>query len=104
MNAEITIRGYVVGPIWMPAVEAYKPFTYNLTRERQRWIANGTLRDHIVEIISDGDFRDCRIADGQLEITVVKNNRRRSRVWDLAKFPSIQDCLNLDWPGPDVDD
>jgi len=36
MNLQIEISGYLVGPIWMPAVECYKPLRYDATREQAR--------------------------------------------------------------------
>ena len=33
-TTSITIRGYVVGNIWMPNAECYKEFNYDVLRER----------------------------------------------------------------------
>ena len=103
--SEITISGYVVGPIWWPTgAECYKPFTYHLTREDERFTEPGTLRDHVLAITRDGDFQHCEIADGFLEITIRKPGRSRSRVFELDIFPSIADCLKDDWCGPNLED
>src|SRR5688572_22479299 len=99
MVYEITISGYVVGPIWY-GQECYKTFTYNLTDEERRWSEPGTLRDHVLAITRDGDFQHCEIADGTLTITTYKDKRKRSRDFDLAMFPSIADCIKTDWAGP----
>ncbi len=100
MNMQITISGFLVGPIWMPPEECYKPFSYDLTREQARLQPPGTLRDHILNITRDGDFQHCQIADGFLEITIHKPNRTRSRSFELDIFPSITDCIKTDWQGP----
>ena len=104
MNYSISLSGYLVGPIWWPSEECYKRFDYNLTDEESRWSEPGTLRDHVLAITNDGDFQHCEIADGILEITTYKTNRRRSRIFDLSMFPSIADCIKSDWCGPSFDD
>jgi|GEM_PF-2548864 len=99
-----TIRGYVVGALWMPGAEAFKPFTYDLTREEQRWSAPGTLRDHVCDITNDGDFQSCDIAEGELvtTITVARGARvyTRTRVTPLERCASVADMVRTDWPGP----
>ncbi len=107
MRGLITISGYLVGPIWMPPVECYKHFTYDLSREAPRLEGRdgerATLRDHILSMMTEqgGDFQWCEIADAVLCITIYKPNRQRSRIWYLRSFPSIADCIKTDWAGPD---
>lgn len=100
-HVEITISGYVVGPIWWPCgQECYKPFRYDLSREDARFTEPGTLRDHVLRITNDGDFQGCEIADGILTATTHRPNRKKSRNFDLTIFPSIADCVKTDWCGP----
>lgn len=106
---QVTIHGYVVGPIWWPVGhECYKFFTYDLTREDKRFSEPGTLRDHVLVITNDGDFQHCEIADGYLEATTTKEQgstvTRKTRLFNLSIFPSIADCVKLDWDGPIGDD
>jgi hypothetical protein len=104
MNANISIRGFVVGPVWWPAgVECFKPLDYDLTREDARFLEPGTLRDHILAATNDGDFQHCTIAQGELIIETTRRDKasaivKRIRSWPLDRFPSIADCLH---PGPD---
>jgi hypothetical protein len=98
---QITIRGFLVGPIWWPAgEECFKRFTYDVTREDQCSGSRGTLRDHVLAIIDDGDFQHCRVACGELAIEVRRSNGRttytKERRWPLAHFSSIADCLRDD--------
>ena len=105
MNTYIDISGYIVGPIWWPTNEkGYKPFRHNVKAYNARLSKPGTLRDHVLAIIQDGDFQSCEIADGIIEITITKPNRSRSRSFDLSLFPSVADCVKLDWGGPARDD
>jgi hypothetical protein len=97
-NLEFSIRGFIVGTIWMPSVECYKPLNYDLTREDARFTEPGTLRDHVLRATNDGDFQSCSIAHGELiaRRTIRKDGRvvTVTRTWPLAKFPSIADCLH----------
>lgn len=98
-TTRITLSGYLVGGIWWPVdVECWKTFKYDLTREDCRFTEPGTLRDHVLRIICDGDFQSASIAQGELTITVTKPGRKLSRAFPLSRFPSIADCLH---PDPD---
>lgn len=101
---EHRIRGYLVGDIWMPQTECYKPLSYSVSDQEARWSEPGTLREHVLAATRDGDFQSCEIADGYLETvaTIVRNGRRytRSAIRDLSSFPSIADCIRSDWSGP----
>jgi hypothetical protein len=109
MHTQITITGYLVGDIWMPAIECWKRLDYDLTREEARFTEPGTLRDHILAATNDSDFQSCSIAHGELTVTrttvSLDNHTRRTkrvtRSWPLEHFPSIRDCLHNDpdwWP------
>jgi hypothetical protein len=106
--ANVSIKGYLVGGIWMPNCECYKPLDYDCTRQQRRTEGKMTLRDHVLCATNDGDFQSCQIADGYLEISSRKttDNRMvtRTRHYDLSKFPSIADCVKTDWAGPSDDD
>jgi hypothetical protein len=101
VSFEHYIRGYVVGPIWWPVgTEAWKHLTYDITDQDARWSEPGTLRDHALRALNDGDFQSCSIAAGELvTIATIQRNgrtytRRESR--PLTCFPSIADCLHED--------
>ena len=113
MRTSIKITGYLVGPIWWPAgLECYKHFTYDLTREDERFCGRdgthepGTLRDHVLSLMMEhgGDFQHCEIANAALCAAVYRPNRSRSRIFDLELFPSIADCVKTDWHGPDCEE
>lgn len=103
----LSIHGYLVGTIWMPAAECFKPLTYDLTREDARFTEPGTLRDHVLRATNDGDFQSCEIADGVLVAEMVTrtatSTKRRTRQFDLSRFPSIADCIRTEWEGPVYD-
>lgn len=100
-TTQITISGYVVGPIWWPAgAECFKEFRHDATAYDARCTRPSTLREHCCRITSDGDFQGCDIADGVLTITRHRNGRRVSRDFPLEMFPSISDMLKTDWDGP----
>jgi hypothetical protein len=98
-----SIRGILVGSIWMPAATCAKPLNYNATREESNWInagrnnGKGTLREHVLAATRDGDFQSCRLADGELvtvaTITRGKRTYRRTRTTVLTRCKSIADCL-----------
>ena len=102
------IRGYLVGEIWMPCTEAWKPLAYDLTSEDSRFTSPGTLRDHVLRATNDGDFRGADIADGVLitVATIRKGERlyRRERITPLDRCKSVSDMVRADWDGPTYDD
>ena len=99
-TTQITIRGFLVGTIWMPAAECWKELDYDVTREDARFTEPGTLRDHVLRATNDGDFQGCDIAQGELIVTrtTISGGTRitRTRAFPLTLFPSIQDCLHDD--------
>lgn len=93
----ISLRGYIVGPIWWPAgAECYKPLSYSISDERCRWSEPGTLRDHVVAAVNDGDFQSATLAHAEIVIERRNGNRRVIRSFPLSHFPSITDCLHPD--------
>lgn len=99
MNLSISIRGYIVGPIWWPAdSECYKPLVYDLTREAAL-MDGATLRDHVLRATNDGDFQHATLAHAELVVERRKAGRRVIRSFPLSHFPSVADCLH-----PDGDD
>lgn len=100
MIADISIRGFIVGPIWWPAGEEYyKPLSYSITNEGARWSEPGTLRQHVLAATNDGDFQNATLACAELVIERRTGNRRVIRTFPLSRFPSVADCLH-----PDGDD
>jgi hypothetical protein len=108
MNLQLTIRGYVVGPIWWPVgAECYKDLAYDVTRESARFFRERpTLRSHLNLLMAEhgGDFQSATIAQGELIVTATKQvgatTVRRTRAWPLETFPSIRDYLHpegQDW-------
>lgn len=109
METTYEIRGYIVGDIWMPCTECYKPIKLMFVRDEadrpNPWVdAYETLRDALLKITNDGDFRSCQVADATLWITRTEHTqtgtRTHTRVRKLSNFPSIADMVKLDWDGP----
>lgn len=102
---EITIHGYLVGPIWQPvSEECSKPFTHDTTAYDRRCGERNTLREHVFEITRDRDFQHCEIADGYLEVSRTMhggwgNMITHTRKFNLERFPSITDYLKTNWEG-----
>lgn len=97
-DLQISIRGYIVGQIWMPTTECYKRLDYDLTREDARFTAPGTLRDHVLRATNDGDFQSATLAHAELVVTRRKREGTRTvtvtRAWPLSRFPSVADCIH----------
>jgi len=109
MITNISLRGFVVGPIWWPVgEECYKPLDYSITDQNARWSEPGTLRDHVLRATNDGDFQSCTLAQAELVVERRTGNRRVIRSFRLSRFPSVADCLHPDgddWcPSFDADD
>ena len=114
MSIDVTLSGYVVGPIWWPAgAECFKPFTHSVTDEAPR-MGTRQLRDHVLAVMRDGDFQSTSIACGEVTIRSrsVVNGRTvvRAKSVPLYKFPTLADCLHTDpdwapvYEGDDYDD
>lgn len=104
MITEISIRGYLVGPIWWPVgEECWKDLCYDVLREEGRFSEPPTLRDHLNHLVAElgGDFQGCSIAQGEL---IIRTSRRdsagatitRTRAWPLDRFPSAKDYCHSD--------
>jgi hypothetical protein len=102
MTTQISIRGYLVGPIWWPAgAECWKNLNYDLTRERDRYVEPPTtLREHVLAATRDGDFQHCVIAQGEIVIErsrmIGRDLVRKIRYYPLEKFHDVADCLHDD--------
>lgn len=101
MNIQATITGYLVGPLWQPGCEAWKPLSYDLTRRNAQYSdGKAPLRDHLCNIINDGDFQSCSIAQGVVEITAqsVKNGKRYIivKTFPLERFKDAADIIHDD--------
>lgn len=98
------IVGYLTGYIWMPAVECFKEFSYNINAQEKRWSEKGTLRNHVDVVVNDGDFQSCKIGNAELRttMTIVRNGKRyiTYKYRDLQSFPSIVDYIEKDWYPP----
>lgn len=103
-----TIRGHLVGNIWMPNAECWKDLAYDITGEDVRFTEPCTLRDHVLRATNDGDFQHCEIAGGFIETvaTITKGERvyRRTRLTALDDCRSVADMVRTDWDGPIYDD
>ena len=94
-TSNVYLRGTVYGPIWMPAVECWKPVTVSAQ------YADGsrlTLRDMALRATADGDFQSASLTtDSEVvfEQTIKKGNRtlRRVKWYPVSHFPSIADCV-----------
>ena len=94
------IIGGIIGPIWLPGPECWKPVNVSYDR------AQGPLREMALRAIDDEDFQTCRLTgDSVLRITREKRDNgrmtSRSRWWNLTAFPSIADCVAADKFIPD---
>jgi hypothetical protein len=105
---DISISGYLVGGMWWPAgVTGYKRVAYSVTREDGRFSEPGTLRDHVLHLLMEqgGDFQGAELAHAEIIVTAEKISDSRHtikrRYFPITMFPSISDCVNADWEGPD---
>ena len=112
MSIDVTLTGYIVGSIWWPAgAECFKEFSHSVTDGSPR-MGTRRLRDHVLAVISDGDFQSASIACGEVTIrnvtTVNGRTMTRAKTVPLSKFGTLADCLHpddLDWcPMYDDDD
>ena len=78
------------------ASDAQYPFTSTINQDRHG--DRPTLRDMVLHVTNDGDFKSCSIADGTVEFRRVRtlpNGERltRTRTMDIRSFPSVADCV-----------
>lgn len=100
----IRLYGEVVGHIWMPHEECRKDFSVTLERiprnaTTRTAYAHGwpmeisTLRDALLHITNDGDFRSCSIEWAVLEVTIDEGNKRITRTWEMRGKGENADCF-----------
>lgn len=95
---EVQIKGAIGGPIWQPGFVCSKTFSVcNREYPFKSVTRLLTLRDMVLHITNDGDFRDCMIADAQViftrtQVTADETIVRR-RAMDIRQFQSVEDCV-----------
>ncbi len=89
----VTISGTYGGPIWMPMAVCSKYFKVS----SQDYSAGDTLRDIVLRLTGDGDFRSAVIADATVTFTRSRRTATgvvsRVRHMDIRQFPSVADCV-----------
>lgn len=99
-TVSIRIIGRVRGRIWMSAVDCYKDIDARYVRKpRDARIVchNGItdLRDALLQLTSDGDFRRCELERGAvLQVTKLRHNGYAiTRSWELRGTGGNADCF-----------
>ena len=113
MRTKITLYGEIAGTIWMPAVECSKEFHLELIRIPRtsttrtypgiapRSMEITCLRDALLHLINDGDFRSCSVVWAKLELSHTfgdesrgtRTVKVRTRVWELRGQDEDADCF-----------
>ena len=113
MRTKITLYGEIAGTIWMPAVECTKEFHLELVRIPRtsrirtypgimpRSMEITCLRDALLHVTNDGDFRSCSINWARLEVShyfgdearCTRTVKVRTRVWELRGQGENADCF-----------
>lgn len=113
MRTKITLYGEITGTIWMPAAECSKEFHLELTRIPRtsstrtypgiapRSMEITCLRDALLHLTNDGNFRSCSINWATLEVTHTfgdetrgaRTVKVRTRVWELRGQGENADCF-----------
>lgn len=112
MRTRITLYGEVAGEIWIPAVRCRKSFELDLIRIARdganrthpgiaaRSMEVSSLRDALLHLTNDYDFKSCGIAWGILEVSHSFRNETdsstiatRTRVWRLRGVGQNADCF-----------
>ena len=95
-TTRITISDILRGYIWMPNTECTKNVSEEYAHEsapfRLEWDG---LRDALVRLTNDGDFRSCALDECWL--TVTRTNAlgaRRVRTWNVRPEGENADCFN----------
>ena len=105
MSYQITLHGDVVGHYWWPIGEEWikEGASFDVTAYQRRCVNGGrgdrgiSLWEAVEAFTSehDGDSSSgCTLREAYLEITSIKGNRRRSRIWMLDTFPTADDFLD----------
>ncbi len=100
----IRLYGEVSGKIWMPYETCSKSFDVQLERiprdattrtaYSHGWpMEISTLRDALLHLTNDGDFRSCSIEWAVLEVTIDTGNKRVTRVWEMRGKGPNEDCF-----------
>lgn len=90
----ITIYADIVGNIWMPMVECRKETKTVFTPEQQPFTHEWTgLRDALLRITNDGDFRSCLIEWGCMVIRWWDGKYYIERQVDIPNCKLTSDCL-----------
>lgn len=96
----VTLKGTLVGKIWMPAAECTKPVTLDRRHDFNYFDkVLPTARDMVLRATNDGDFQSCNLtADSYFEFERAARRGstliRRSRIIPVTAFPSIADCID----------
>jgi hypothetical protein len=113
MQTKITLYGEIAGTIWMPAVECSKEFHLELIRIPRtsgtrtypgiapRSMEITCLRDALLRLINDGDFRSCSIVWAKLQVLHTfgdesrgtRTVKVRTRTWELRGQGENADCF-----------
>lgn len=91
----ITLRGTLIGRIWMPSIACTKPFNVQFSPTSRPFARQWTgLRDALLSITNDGDFQECEI--GELTIVVERPiPSGTSRTWHSVRpCRAISDLYN----------
>ena len=97
-TVSIRIVGNVCGPIWLPPINCTKKFDRTFYRVPvEQNIRRGNeidcLRDILLKITNDGDFRHCEIEYAVLIIRKQKGNLTIERSWELRGAGYNADCF-----------
>jgi hypothetical protein len=95
----VTLRGHIVGPIWMPTTDCWKPVEADSESFERSTGERPTARDLALRATEDGDFMHCRLtADSEFEFERVTRSNGSVKVLHrrvpVTAFPSIADCVD----------
>lgn len=93
------LRADLVGYAWMPGILAAKPVEYRFRRPEnpdspfRKRDEHDTLRDALLAVTNDGDFRSCSLANATIEVQDNRPGGRKSRWMPLT---GLLDKYNAD--------
>lgn len=95
MFTKIVLSGVKVGTIWMPAATCHKEFRETYTHDERPFSRpwHG-LRDALCDIVNDGDFRSCDIADCILEVHRPIPNGHTITYHEIKRCKAISDVYD----------
>ena len=84
-NFKYYVYGNKIGNIWMPNETCSKNFSLIFTRDIKEpfKIHFESLRDILLHIINDGDFRSVEINECYLDISYIIGNKEIKKTYDL---------------------